>query len=120
MRLLEDFHRIVDALRFLDPAQSERSLLFDARVAEGSKLRAGTRVHIGALRLLLIAACDPIVQDAVRPRGPTLARSPTRAVSISDAVLLLRGSDVERLHAQAPGADVIFPSTQNVPATNPS
>ena len=40
-------------------------LRFDGRVAEDFKLRTGTWVHVGALRVKLIAACDPIVQDAV-------------------------------------------------------
>ncbi|MBT2321919.1 feruloyl-CoA synthase [Variovorax paradoxus] len=61
----EGFYLIGDALRFLDPIRPERGLVFDGRVAEDFKLRTGTWVHVGALRVQLLAACDPIVQDAV-------------------------------------------------------
>ena len=61
----EGFYRIGDALRFVDAANPELGLAFDGRVAEDFKLRTGTWVHVGALRVKLIAACDPIVQDAV-------------------------------------------------------
>lgn len=61
----EGFYRIGDALRFLDPSHPERGLVFDGRVAEDFKLRTGTWVHVGVLRLQLLAACDPLVQDAV-------------------------------------------------------
>ncbi len=61
----EGFYRIGDALKFLDPERPEKGLVFDGRVAEDFKLRTGTWVHVGALRVQLIAACDPLVQDAV-------------------------------------------------------
>jgi feruloyl-CoA synthase len=61
----EGFYRIGDALRLLDPAVPERGLVFDGRVAEDFKLRTGTWVHVGALRVQLLAACDPHVQDVV-------------------------------------------------------
>ncbi len=61
----EGFYRIGDALRFEDPDDPERGLAFDGRVAEDFKLRTGVWVHVGALRLRLISAADPILQDAV-------------------------------------------------------
>lgn len=61
----DGFYRIGDALKFLDPNRPEKGLVFDGRVAEDFKLRTGTWVHVGSLRVQLIAACDPIVQDAV-------------------------------------------------------
>lgn len=61
----EGFYLIGDALRFLDPSHPERGMVFDGRVAEDFKLNTGTWVHVGALRAQLIAACDPVVQDAV-------------------------------------------------------
>ena len=61
----EGFYRIGDALKFVDPGLPELGLAFDGRVAEDFKLRTGTWVHVGALRVKLIAACDPVVQDAV-------------------------------------------------------
>ena len=61
----EGFYRIGDAVRFADPADPARGLVFDGRVAEDFKLSSGTWVSVGALRVKLIAACDPLVQDAV-------------------------------------------------------
>ncbi|MEK9774587.1 MAG: feruloyl-CoA synthase [Quisquiliibacterium sp.] len=61
----EGYYKIGDALKFVDPAHPELGLAFDGRVAEDFKLVTGTWVHVGALRVKLIAACDPVVQDAV-------------------------------------------------------
>jgi feruloyl-CoA synthase len=61
----EGFYRIGDAMRFADPADPAQGMVFDGRVAEDFKLSTGTWVSVGALRVKLIAACDPLVQDAV-------------------------------------------------------
>jgi len=61
----EGYYRIGDAMRFADPAAPEKGLVFDGRVAEDFKLSTGTWVHVGAVRVKLIAACDPLLQDAV-------------------------------------------------------
>ena len=61
----EGFYRIGDALRLADAARPERGLVFDGRVAEDFKLTTGTWVHAGTIRVKLIAACNPLVQDAV-------------------------------------------------------
>ena len=61
----EGFYRIGDAVRFADPADPARGLVFDGRVAEDFKLTTGTWVHAGAVRVRLIAAANPVVQDAV-------------------------------------------------------
>ena len=61
----EGFYRIGDALKFADPDVPERGLVFDGRVAEDFKLTTGTWVAVGALRVKVIAALDPYVQDAV-------------------------------------------------------
>src|SRR5690606_14132872 len=61
----EGYYRIGDALRFDDPADPARGLVFDGRVAEDFKLSSGTWVNVGALRVRLIAAADPLIQDAV-------------------------------------------------------
>ena len=61
----EGFYRIGDALKFVDPKRPERGLAFDGRLAEDFKLSTGTWVHVGATRLKLIAAGDPLIQDAV-------------------------------------------------------
>jgi len=61
----EGFYRIGDAVRFADPADPAKGIVFDGRVAEDFKLSTGTWVHVGALRIALIAAGDPLIQDAV-------------------------------------------------------
>jgi feruloyl-CoA synthase len=61
----ERFYRIGDAVRFADPADPAQGIVFDGRVAEDFKLSTGTWVHVGAMRVKLIAAGDPLIQDAV-------------------------------------------------------
>jgi len=61
----EGYYRIGDAMRYADPAAPEKGLVFDGRVAEDFKLATGTWVHVGALRVRLIAAGNPLIQDAV-------------------------------------------------------
>jgi feruloyl-CoA synthase len=61
----EGYYRIGDAMRFADPAKPEKGLVFDGRVAEDFKLTTGTWVHVGAVRVKLIAAGDPLIQDTV-------------------------------------------------------
>ena len=61
----EGFYRIGDAMKFVDADDPARGLAFDGRVAEDFKLMSGTWVHVGTVRVQLIAACDPLVQDAV-------------------------------------------------------
>jgi feruloyl-CoA synthase len=61
----EGFYRIGDAVKLADPADAAKGIVFDGRVAEDFKLSTGTWVHVGALRLKLIAAGDPVIQDAV-------------------------------------------------------
>jgi feruloyl-CoA synthase len=52
-------------MKFADPAVPEKGLVFDGRVAEDFKLTSGTWVHVGAVRVKLIAAGNPVIQDAV-------------------------------------------------------
>ena len=61
----EGFYRIGDAVKFADPSEPAKGIVFDGRVAEDFKLSSGTWVSVGGLRVRLIAACNPIVQDAV-------------------------------------------------------
>jgi feruloyl-CoA synthase len=61
----EGFYRIGDAVKFADANDPAKGIVFDGRVAEDFKLGTGTWVHVGALRVKLIAAGDPIIQDAV-------------------------------------------------------
>jgi feruloyl-CoA synthase len=61
----EGFYRTGDAVRFVDPADPTRGLVFDGRTAEDFKLSTGTFVSVGPLRMRIIHAGDPLVQDAV-------------------------------------------------------
>jgi feruloyl-CoA synthase len=54
-----------DAGRLEHPAHPERGVVFDGRVAENFKLTSGTWVSVGQLRVALVGACAPLVQDAV-------------------------------------------------------
>jgi len=61
----EGFYRTGDAVRWIDPAEPQRGLLFDGRTAEDFKLSTGTFVSVGPLRARIVLAGDPCVQDAV-------------------------------------------------------
>jgi feruloyl-CoA synthase len=59
------FYPMGDAGRLADDTAPERGVVFDGRTAENFKLATGTWVHVGELRIALIAACSPLVADAV-------------------------------------------------------
>lgn len=61
----EGFYSLGDAARFLDPERPEEGLVFDGRVTEDFKLSTGTWVSTGTLRAEVVAACSPLLQDAV-------------------------------------------------------
>jgi feruloyl-CoA synthase len=61
----EGFYRIGDAVKLADPADPSKGIVFDGRVAEDFKLTTGTWVNVGVVRVKLIAAADPVIQDAV-------------------------------------------------------
>ncbi len=61
----EGFYRIGDAAKFADPGDPAKGIAFDGRVAEDFKVTTGTWVNVGAVRVKLIAAADPLIQDAV-------------------------------------------------------
>lgn len=61
----EGFYRIGDAGRWVDIDDPSAGIAFDGRMAENFKLLSGTWVNVGALRLAVIAACHPLVADAV-------------------------------------------------------
>lgn len=54
-----------DAARLDDPAHPERGFVFEGRLGENFKLTSGTWVRVGALRLAVVDAAAPLVQDAV-------------------------------------------------------
>jgi feruloyl-CoA synthase len=61
----DGYYRIGDAGFLIDAERPERGVAFDGRVAEDFKLASGTWVSVGMLRLKLVSALAPLVQDAV-------------------------------------------------------
>ncbi len=61
----EGFYKIGDALKFADPDQPGKGLLFDGRIAEDYKLSTGTWVSVGPLRANFIDHFAPYVRDVV-------------------------------------------------------
>ena len=59
----EGFYRSGDAARACDPADPMKGLMFDGRITENFKLSSGTWVHVGTLRLALISAGAPVIED---------------------------------------------------------
>jgi feruloyl-CoA synthase len=60
----EGFYKPGDAVRFADAADPAQGVVFDGRLAEDFKLTTGTWVHVGGLRVGVLAACSPVLQDA--------------------------------------------------------
>jgi feruloyl-CoA synthase len=59
------FYKIGDALKFVDPNDPGKGLLFDGRIAEDFKLSTGTWVSVGPLRARFIDHFAPYVRDVV-------------------------------------------------------
>jgi feruloyl-CoA synthase len=61
----DGFYKPGDAVRLADPGDPDKGVVFDGRLAEDFKLTSGTWVHVGALRVAVLAAASPALQDAV-------------------------------------------------------
>jgi feruloyl-CoA synthase len=61
----EGHYRLGDALKFEDPDDPGKGLLFDGRTAEDFKLASGTWVSAGPLRARVVEHFAPYVKDAV-------------------------------------------------------
>lgn len=61
----EGFFITGDAVRFVDPADATRGLIFDGRVAEDFKLETGTWVQAGMLRMSVLKELAGLAQDVV-------------------------------------------------------
>ncbi|MEM9842600.1 MAG: acyl-CoA synthetase, partial [Pseudomonadota bacterium] len=61
----EGYYRLGDAAKFVDENDPNLGIIFDGRVGEDFKLSSGTWVSVGVLRPDLVAACSPLVFDAV-------------------------------------------------------
>jgi len=54
-----------DAGRLEDEREPAAGVVFDGRLAENFKLSTGTWVCVGELRVAVVGACAPAIQDAV-------------------------------------------------------
>ncbi|MEM7765989.1 MAG: AMP-binding protein [Pseudomonadota bacterium] len=61
----EGFYCLGDAAKLVDPGDPGKGIIFDGRVGEDFKLSSGTWVSVGTLRPDLVAACSPLIFDAV-------------------------------------------------------
>jgi feruloyl-CoA synthase len=61
----EGYYRLGDALKFVDPNDPTKGLLFDGRIAEDFKLSTGTWVSVGPLRARFLDHFAPYVRDVV-------------------------------------------------------
>src|SRR4029450_2449802 len=61
----DGFYKPGDAVRFVDPAEPAKGIVFDGRLAEDFKLATGTWVAVGVLRVAARAAATPALQDAI-------------------------------------------------------
>lgn len=61
----DGYYKIGDAGKLADPEDATRGVVFDGRVAEDFKLNSGTWVSVGTLRVNVIAAGAPLIQDLV-------------------------------------------------------
>ncbi len=59
------FYKLGDALKFVDPNDAGKGLLFDGRIAEDFKLSTGTWTSVGPLRARFIDHFAPLVRDVV-------------------------------------------------------
>ncbi len=61
----DGFYKLGDALKFADPDDAGKGLLFDGRIAEDFKLSTGTWTSVGPLRARFIDHFAPLVRDVV-------------------------------------------------------
>ena len=61
----DGFYSFGDAVRFVDPIDVNKGLLFDGRLNEDFKLANGTWVSVGPLRAKIMGHFAPLVRDAV-------------------------------------------------------
>lgn len=102
----EGFYKLGDALKFEDPNDPRKGLLFDGRLTEDFKLSTGTWVSVGPLRTQIINRFQPYMRDVVLagenenevtalgiPDLPAIrALHPELAKDLSDAEVLNAGA----------------------------
>jgi feruloyl-CoA synthase len=107
----EGFYKIGDALKLAEASDPAQGLVFDGRVAEDFKLTTGTWVHVGAVRIALVAAGSPLIQDAVIAGhdrdevGALVFLNPAVAKDLEPAAIRARfAAALATLAAQSPGS----------------
>jgi feruloyl-CoA synthase len=119
----DGFYKLGDALKFADPNDAGKGLLFDGRLAEDFKLSTGTWTSVGPLRARFIDHFTPLVRDVVLA-GPdrdhlvalafpdiegcrkltSLGPDAATATIVEHAALRAKfKSLLDALHAQSPG-----------------
>jgi feruloyl-CoA synthase len=119
----EGYYRFGDAVRFVDPEDVNKGLMFDGRLAEDFKLSSGTFVNVGPLRSKIIHSFAPYISDVViaghdrnyiavllvpnlercRSLAPELNGAPAAALLHHEAVLHKFAALLESFAAQATG-----------------
>ena len=61
----DGFYCIGDAVRFENPLDPSKGIIFDGRVSENFKLSTGTWVSVGNLRTAVVTSANNVIQDAV-------------------------------------------------------
>jgi feruloyl-CoA synthase len=61
----EGFYKMGDAVRFVDPRDVSKGLVFDGRLSEDFKLSTGTWVSVGPLRARILGHFAPFLRDCV-------------------------------------------------------
>jgi feruloyl-CoA synthase len=61
----ENYYRLGDAIKFLDPGNPLKGFVFDGRLNEDFKMSSGTWVRVGPLRMRLLAHFGKLIQDVV-------------------------------------------------------
>jgi feruloyl-CoA synthase len=97
----EGYFRMGDAVRFDDPARPDRGLMFDGRLVEDFKLSSGSWVSVGPLRVRIIAAGAPLIQDVVIAGHDRDYLSMLVFPRLEDCRIL------SRLPAQAPASEIL-------------
>jgi feruloyl-CoA synthase len=122
----EGFYRIGDALRFADAADPAQGLVFDGRVAEDFKLSSGTWVHVGAVRIALLGAASPLLQDAVITGhdrdevGALVFLNPAVAKGLEPAAVRMRIAAALTALAASAGGSSTYPTRALVLTEPPS
>jgi feruloyl-CoA synthase len=61
----ENYYRLGDAVKFLDPRNPRKGFVFDGRLNENFKVSSGTWVNVGPMRMSILAHFGSLVQDVV-------------------------------------------------------